>query len=374
MASEKTPKEEGEEYAVNADEVMSSIEVGRDHSSTSYLHVSSNDKRQFDPDEPTLHDDQKCGFWKFKPQYLQCFANVNFAFVSLRVAAFLYTFGWGVFATGVTSIQIRYGLLSYIIGLNATMFDIATMVAVVFVTYFGGGKNNHRPRWIGFGIIFAAFGTLLIANVHFIYVPYDYGQAGDTSGNVSDADGLCVLRTNGSASTEPDCDTADGGSLSSLKRDTTIILLVRHAIIGAGFSPILTLGTAYLDDHLVRKKAPIYFGILYAMYPLGPVVRFPFASLFVSYYVDINTMDASEVELTSDDAHWVGAWWMGYLSNGILTLFSAIPFLLLPKRLPTANDAKLGKDNKEEKSEEEMGREIIARIKGQSSRTSILRK
>ncbi|XP_070534285.1 solute carrier organic anion transporter family member 3A1-like isoform X2 [Ptychodera flava] len=346
MASERTTKEDGQEHAINADEAM-----------------SSDDKHEFDPDETTLHDDQKCGFWKFKPQCLQCFANVNFAFVSLNVAAFLYTFGWGVFATGVTSIQTRYGLPSYIIGLNATLFETATMVAVVFVTYFGGGKNSHRPRWIGFGIIFAAFGTLLVASVHFIYGPYDYGQAGDTSGNVSDADGLCVLQTNGSASPESDCDAAEVGSLSSQKRDTIIILLVGHAIIGAGFSPILTLGTAYIDDYLERKKAPMYFGILYAMYPLGPVVGFPFASLFVSYYVDVNTMDAGEIELTPDDARWVGAWWMGYLVDGILVFFSAIPFLLLPKRLPTAKSVKLGKGNQEEKSEEEMGREIISRIK-----------
>ncbi|XP_070535264.1 solute carrier organic anion transporter family member 3A1-like [Ptychodera flava] len=363
MTSEKTQKEEGYEHAINADEAMPSMEVERDHSSTSYLHVSSNNKHEFDPDETAIHDDQKCGFWKVKPQCLQCFANVNVAFVLLNVAAFLYTFFWGVFAAGITSIQIRYGLPSYIIGLNVTMFDIATMVAVVLVTYFGGGKNSHRPRWIGFGIVFAAFGTLLVASVHFIYGPYDYGQAGDTSGNVSDADGLCVLRTNGSASPESDCDAAEGGSLSSQKRDTIIILLVGHAMIGAGFSPILTLGIAYIDDHLVRKKAPMYFGILYAMYPLGTVVGFPFASLFVSYYVDVNTMDAGEIELTPDDARWVGAWWMGYLVDGILVFFSAIPFLLLPKRLPNPKDVKLGKENKEEKSEEEIGREIISRIK-----------
>lgn len=35
-----------------------------------------------------------------------------------------------------------------------------------------------------------------------------------------------------------------------------------------------------------------------------------------------------------DDARWVGAWWLGYIVAGIITLISAVPFWFLPKSLP----------------------------------------
>lgn len=38
--------------------------------------------------------------------------------------------------------------------------------------------------------------------------------------------------------------------------------------------------------------------------------------------------------ITPDDARWVGAWWLGYIIAGIITLMSAVPFWFLPKSLP----------------------------------------
>lgn len=38
--------------------------------------------------------------------------------------------------------------------------------------------------------------------------------------------------------------------------------------------------------------------------------------------------------ISPDDARWVGAWWLGYIVAGIITLMSAVPFWFLPKSLP----------------------------------------
>ncbi|XP_077990658.1 solute carrier organic anion transporter family member 5A1-like, partial [Glandiceps talaboti] len=298
----------------------------------------------------------KCGLGKFKPECLQCFANINVAFIAINVAAFLYTFGWGIFVTGLSSIQRRYGLPSWIIGLNAALFETTTMIVVVIVTYLGGGPNSHRPRWIGFGIVFAAFGTLLVACVHFMFDAYDYGQIDTTTQNVSNPFGLCIVGDNSSASS---CKASEEQE-SDYKLSATVLLLVGDSIIGAGFSPILTLGTAYIDDGLPKKKAPLYFGILYAMYPFGLVIGFPFSSLFLSYYVDIDKMSSDEVPITPDDPRWVGAWWMGYLVDGIFVLLSAIPFFLLPKKF--RKESTVDKDT-EKKTQEDAGTAILDRIK-----------
>lgn len=43
---------------------------------------------------------------------------------------------------------------------------------------------------------------------------------------------------------------------------------------------------------------------------------------------------AETVTITPDDTRWVGAWWLGYIIAGIITLMSAVPFWFLPKSLP----------------------------------------
>uniref|UniRef100_A0A8C9XM34 Solute carrier organic anion transporter family member n=1 Tax=Sander lucioperca TaxID=283035 RepID=A0A8C9XM34_SANLU len=44
------------------------------------------------------------------------------------------------------------------------------------------------------------------------------------------------------------------------------------------------------------------------------------------------------VTFTPGDARWVGAWWLGYLIAGTITLMSAVPFWFLPKSLPMPVD------------------------------------
>ncbi|KAG9342338.1 hypothetical protein JZ751_016840 [Albula glossodonta] len=43
---------------------------------------------------------------------------------------------------------------------------------------------------------------------------------------------------------------------------------------------------------------------------------------------------ADSVTITPGDARWVGAWWLGYIIAGVITLLSAVPFWFLPKSLP----------------------------------------
>lgn len=40
------------------------------------------------------------------------------------------------------------------------------------------------------------------------------------------------------------------------------------------------------------------------------------------------------ITITPSDSRWVGAWWLGYLIAGVITLLSAIPFWFLPRSLP----------------------------------------
>lgn len=45
-------------------------------------------------------------------------------------------------------------------------------------------------------------------------------------------------------------------------------------------------------------------------------------------------LSAESVTIGPDDARWVGAWWLGFVIAGTVTLASAVPFWFLPKSLP----------------------------------------
>lgn len=60
----------------------------------------------------------------------------------------------------------------------------------------------------------------------------------------------------------------------------------------------------------------------------------PRASIFLLLTLVCVFMFTESISITPGDARWVGAWWLGYLIAGLITLFSAVPFWFLPKSLP----------------------------------------
>lgn len=42
---------------------------------------------------------------------------------------------------------------------------------------------------------------------------------------------------------------------------------------------------------------------------------------------------SDHITITPKDPQWVGAWWLGYLIAGVLSLVAAVPFWCLPKSL-----------------------------------------
>ena len=66
------------------------------------------------------------------------------------------------------------------------------------------------------------------------------------------------------------------------------IFCIAQAITGAGVTPILTLGSAYIDENVDPKSSPVYLGILFATSMIGPGIGFVAGGLFLSVYVDVN--------------------------------------------------------------------------------------
>ncbi|PIO22580.1 hypothetical protein AB205_0208970, partial [Aquarana catesbeiana] len=80
-----------------------------------------------------------------------------------------------------------------------------------------------------------------------------------------------------------------------------LCVLLGNLLRGVGEAPIQPLGISYIDDYAREDNT--------------------------AFYID-------QVPITPQDSRWVGAWWLGYLVAGAISLFATIPFWFLPKEQP----------------------------------------
>ena len=69
---------------------------------------------------------------------------------------YIYALCLGFLSLTLTTIQRRYELNSTQSGLIVSVFDMAVIVSVIFVSYFGG--KGHKPRWLGVGLLVQGLG------------------------------------------------------------------------------------------------------------------------------------------------------------------------------------------------------------------------
>ncbi|XP_077990207.1 solute carrier organic anion transporter family member 2A1-like [Glandiceps talaboti] len=323
-----------------------------------------------DDDAKGIDEDMTCGIGSWRPPFLQVFAKVNVAIFLFCAANFLFSFSFSIFIAAVTTIQRRYALKSLYIGLCATLFDSATLLAVIPVAYFAGRPGSHRPRVIGANLFLGAVCLASVSLPHFLSEPYNYSKVVLGSNQTS----VCsshydVRREEGmnSTSAEVDCSTLVTVPESE-SIQATVLLLLGHLMAGICFTPLVILTPAYLDDAVGKHKSPLVLALFFAMFTFGPVVGFPFSSIFLEMYVDFGRVNMSTVEITPEDPRWVGAWWLGFIVEGILTMLIAIPIMFLPKRFPPP-DSDNGKEqiaaeeDSDGEDENKIGQEALKRIK-----------
>ena len=189
-------------------------------------------------------------------------------------------------------------------------FDFTVLATVIFISYFGG--NSHKPRWLGAGVFIQGLGSLLFASPQFIAGEYDVGKDANLSfeacRDVNDF--------------SPDCDQ---------KSDNVyFIFILANILVGIGAAPLFTVGTSYIDDIFHPKRAPIWLGIFYTVAVVGPSLGFGLGGGFLTLYVD----PWRDTVLEESDPGWVGAWWIGFVICGIISLLISILFFMFPKKYP----------------------------------------
>ncbi|MBN3289767.1 SO1C1 protein, partial [Polypterus senegalus] len=113
-----------------------------------------------------------------------------------------------------------------------------------------------------------------------------------------------------------------------------IAVLLGNVLRGIGEATIVPLGVSYIDDFTTPENSAFYIGILHTIAVIGPLFGFTLGSFCAKLYVDIGFLNLESVTISMKDARWVGAWWLGFIIAGGLSLLSALPFWFLPKSVP----------------------------------------
>ena len=214
----------------------------------------------------------------------------------------------------LSSLEIRYKFSSIQVGMIASTFDITVLVTVIFISYFGG--NSHKPRWLGAGVFIQGLGSLLFASPQFIAGEYDVGKDANLSfeacRDVNDF--------------SPECNEESSNVYA--------VFIISNILIGIGAAPLFTVGTSYIDDIIRPKHVPIGLGIFYTLAVVGPALGFGLGGGFLTLYVD----PWRDTTLEESDPGWVGAWWIGFVVCGVISLLISILFFMFPEKYANSDD------------------------------------
>ncbi|XP_055588993.1 uncharacterized protein LOC129741292 [Uranotaenia lowii] len=281
-----------------------------------------------------------CGILTCRPSAIQKFARIKVFVLLLSILVTLQqALSSGYINSVITTIEKRFEIPSSLSGLVASSYEIGNVITVIFVSYLG--SRRHIPVWIGIGAVIMGIGSLVFMVPHFTGEP----NPGIMIDNKT-TDNICRLvsvreqdmglgRLSNSLSNPPLTTHNLRGDNCLKGRASTfgpvILFVIAQILLGGGGSPLFTLGTTYVDDHVRKESSSMYIGAMYSMAAFGPVLGFLLGAYLLSFHMD--SFSGSDINIDPDDRRWVGMWWGGFLVCGILLIVVAIPFFSFPKVL-----------------------------------------
>lgn len=275
------------------------------------LHVEVNE-----PEE-----DFRYGWGNFRPRALQFLNNPKLFTVTVS----LFSFMQGMVVNGFTNLFLltlerRFQLTSTEVGFIAASNDIAGIVLTSLVSFYG--TYGNKIKWLGYGSVVTGLGCLLFVLPQGLVGPYE--PLLDSNGFANGE--ACRMSVN---TTAEFCFAQYGGKWYYL-----LIFSLAQLLMGAGTTPLYTLGPAYIDENVHPKSSPVYLAVFFSLTLLGPGLGFVGGGSLLSIYIDITPPQGSN--LTPEDPQWIGAWWLGYLAGGSLLVITSGLLLGFPRELPGA--------------------------------------
>ena len=213
----------------------------------------------------------------------------------------------------ISSLERRYRFSSTAASLIISVFDMAVVISVIVISYFG--EKAHKPRWVGIAFCIQGIGAFVFALPQFIFGKYQVGLTVESS----------FEACNDTLEYVPECSA--GNSIAYA------LLILGNTIIGIGAAPLFTIGLTFIDDIVYPKWVAIHIGLFQVSTIVGPAFGVGIGSVMLRIYVD----PGEATTLTEGDPSWVGAWWLGFLLVCIISILCSIPFFLYPRVLDNSH-------------------------------------
>ncbi|ESO83153.1 hypothetical protein LOTGIDRAFT_222876 [Lottia gigantea] len=277
--------------------------------------TTSNQQQVYYKGQSSQKHDEDCGWLCLRPPGCGKFMSPAWVLFFLCWASGIQGMVVNGFVNVVISnIERRFSISSTESGTIASCYDIASVLLLIPVTYFGG--QGVKPRYLGIGVLVLGLGSFVFTIPHFATDTYVVdGAYEDTCNGFTNS--TCVV----------------GQSLSSLS-DFKYLFFLGQLLHGAGAAPLYTLGVTYLDENLPQRSSSFYVGIFYTFAILGPALGYLVGGELLNIYTDFRAIDTASLTIDKDNPRWVGAWWLGFLISGTMAFLTAIPLGGFPRSLP----------------------------------------
>ncbi|NXO92432.1 SO1C1 protein, partial [Certhia brachydactyla] len=268
-----------------------------------------------------------------------CCGGIKIFLGALSFVYFAKALSGSYLKSTITQIEKRFDIPSSLVGVIDGSFEIGNLLIIILVSYFGA--KLHRPRIIGAGCLIMSAGTFLIAMPQFFMGRYRYERFPSTiNSTVSLSPCLQDKSQTPLSALEKSQAKINAGCEKEAGSSMWIYVLLGNLLRGIGETPIQPLGITYIDDYAVEENAALYIGCVQTVAIIGPIFGFLLGSLCAKLYVDIGFVDLDSITISPKDVQWVGAWWLGYLIAGVISILAGIPFWFLPKHLPKPESRK----------------------------------
>lgn len=237
-----------------------------------------------------------CGIFKCYPKAMQPLARIKvFVFLLSLLVTLQQALSSGYINSVITTIEKRFEIPSSYSGLIASSYEIGNVITVIFVSYLG--SRRHIPVWIGVGAVIMGIGSLVFMVPHFTGESNpEISVANQSSGNIcrnlayrENDMGLGRLSNGLSNPALAPSNNIRGDNCNEGKSSAfgpVVLFVIAQLLLGCGGSPLFTLGTTYVDDHVRAENSSMYIGCMYSSAAFGPVIGFLFGAYLLSFHMD----------------------------------------------------------------------------------------
>jgi organic anion transporter 4A len=239
----------------------------------------------------------------------------------------------------LTTIERAYYMTSIESAVFLTLYDVANIIASPIIGYFG--DKLHKPTVIGLSMIGLSIGSIITTIPEFLSVEekqfetYQNDVTVNTTFNSSyySANHLCYNNTFYTGNTATTTNTPEKSKIcgSTFLNNLKYIFYMANMVNGVSSVALYTSSISYIENIFSSNKAPLCQGIYYAIGALGIGI----GMLATGNLLNINASVAKKnyKKIDSSNVNWIGAWWIIYAINAIISFILALLVMRFSNRL-----------------------------------------